>query len=321
MFIAATDTSFFEIIKNILSKNEDHINSVREIFQFPNNFVENPIEIINSFTSAMELASNGMKGYEAYYYYGSSGIDEHFYAFFPYCIILREKVFFLNIDSYVEIDDKKLANKIRDRFENLLFNTKTFLLSYHDISDFIYASTEYFTKDNTEVMYAMNSTFCAARMADEKLIKKYVPSEYCEMLISYCNLVQQIKEEREFIFLNGIEAFAKYGKIYDFPVGSPIVLDKEDRIYSLNKILAGLGTSFFIIDDRFFPNTNLWSIAGNTKNGLCFYKNLETKFIQLDEANIVSSFIDFFEVIQDSHFVLKKEDAKREICEMIRRLE
>jgi len=317
MFISANDREFFRIIKKLLIKNQEHIAYVREIFQFPNDVVKNPVDIINSFASALELSSNGIKGYEAYYYYGASGIDEKFSVFYPYCIILHKNVFFLNLDSYIEINEQELADKIRERFELRLSQTKKLIFSCDTINDFLLASVNFFRNHESEIMYTMNETFCAAKMADEQLIKKYVAPEFWETIITYCSIVQQLTEVKEFIFLNGIKAFAKDGKIYDFPVGEPIVLDREDRIYSLNTILDGLGARFFIIDDRYFSNTNMWSFVVNRDIGLSFYKSLDTRFIQLDEVNVVNSFTDFFEIINDSHFVLKTEDAKKEISKLI----
>ena len=317
MFISANDRGFFKIIKTLLMMNQEHIARVREIFQFPNDAVQNPVDIINSFASALELSSNGIKGYEAYYYYGTSGIDEKFSVFYPYCIILNDMVFFLNLDSYIEIEAKELADKIRERFELRLTQTKKLLLSYSMLNDFLLASANFLSRHESNILYAINETFCAAKMADEKLIRKYVAPEYWKAIIPYCSVAQQLTDVKEFIFLNGIKAFADDGKSYDFPIGDPIVLDREDRIYSLNTILDGLGTRFFIIDDRYFSNTNMWSFVVNRNNGLCFYKSLNTIFIQLDEVNVVNSFSDFFERIHDSHFVLCQEKAKQEIQKLL----
>lgn len=144
----------------------------------------------------------------------------------------------------------------------------------------------------------------------EDMIKKYVPKEYLEFSKNYFEQTKGVKVKTEYLTLSGLEAFAKTGILDEIPSEISGALEKKDRALLLKKILEKLGRKYFIVNSKFLPVTDGWNVYVINDQHVLISRDRSTRYIMIDEINIVNAFSVFMKNIYDTHLVMSLDEAK-----------
>lgn len=309
VFMDSSCRQIFNLVIGLLIKHSDRKAQVRHLFQYPNNLRANQTPILDSFAEEASIITENLKFYEVWYYYSLGSASSSEGIFMPYGIVFEDELILFSSDGFIILKDADVVKAAEEHFEKILGKSKRLLKYFDDIYSYTAAYKPLYGNLKDEWL-SYHSSFCAMTLITEDMIKKYVPKEYLEFSKNYFEQTKGVKVKTEYLTLSGLEAFAKTGILDEIPSEISGALEKKDRALLLKKILEKLGRKYFIVNSKFLPVTDGWNVYVINDQHVLISRDRSTRYIMIDEINIVNAFSVFMKNIYDTHLVMSLDEAK-----------
>lgn len=316
LFMDSSCGKIFDLVMGVLMKHSDRKGLVRHLFQYANNLSANQNTILESFADEASIITGNLKFYEVWYYYSLGNAASSDGVFMPFEIIFKDELILLSADGFIILKDRDIVDAAEDHFENVLNKSKKLLQYYDDIYSYSESYKSIYDNQKNE-WYCYHSSFCSMNLVTVDLIKKYVPEKYFEFSKNYFERACVAKTKIEYLSIIGLETFARTGILDEIPRELAGKIEKEDRVLLLKKIQEKLQKKYYIINSKYLPTTDGWNVYVIDDKHLLICKDSSTRYILIDEINIVNAFTIFMKNIYDSHLVLSYDEAREKIQGLI----
>lgn len=315
-FVDSSCGKIFNLVMGVLMKHSERKGLVRHLFQYPNNLSANQNSILESFADEASIITGNLKFYEVWYYYSLGNAASSDGVFMPFEIIFKDELILFSADGFIILKDRDVIDAAEEHFENVLSRSKKLLQYYDDIYSYSEAYKPIYDNQKNE-WYCYHSSFCSMNLITVDLIKKYVPEKYFEFSKNYFEKARVAKTKVEYLSIIGLEKFARTGILDEVPRELAGKIEKEDRVLLLKKILERLQKKYYIINSKFLPTTDGWNVYVIDDKHVLICKDSSTRYILIDEINIVNAFTIFMKNIYDTHLVLSYDEAREKIQGLI----
>ena len=257
-------------------------------------------------------------GYRAKYYYSSIEAENELLLTMPYYLLTAKRLLLMSGDftSALLITDVRMIDEYRNAFERS-YNQCQNLIEHLDNPLEIFDAYSDCIIDDCPA-YSAQGYPCFFQYLSEDIIYRHARMESPNAGETVAGLVTYIANFSrmnitDYFSMNGLEAFARSGRLEVFSEMEANPFTVEDRITILESACSEIegGGKTRLVDSSKISLSN-WAIVSTiNNNSLQFYHQNQGvyHYCIIKEASIVNAFVDFFESLSQSDMVFSAEET------------
>lgn len=321
LFLPQENDPFFEYLKMLYHGSEKKNVRLRQLVQFSKKKGEKARDSLTFFRSILFFLVSNCTGYEAYYYYNEADFADAVGVLYPYSVITSTGALLLNerMDRGLFSSTPEILTACRNQFEEAKGKAKPFYTpfrGYQEISNFYL--------DRWEIGYERYRYFTTPGFGQyftSDIMEKYCKAGMEQVFCQHFGAMTQGRAYTSFCTERGLMDFAQIGLVGEYPTGLIPPLEPEDRVRLLERMLYRPleNTRLYLLDEKRMSVSGEFIFSMDKGRQIIAYRKAMPRLQMyfFTEQNLLDAFLDYFEALTESTFVLPQSELDRVLRQAI----
>ena len=321
LFLPQNSRSFFEYLKALYRGSGEKVVRLRQLVQFAQKKGEKTKDSLEFFSSILFFLASNCTGYEAYYYYTEADFSNAVGVLYPYSVITSTGVLLLNekMDRGLFSTAPDILSACRCQFEDAIRESKQFYTPFLGYKQTVEFALDHWSGSCARYQYF--ATPCFGMYLPDEILERYCPAGMEKIVYEYFNRVKAGQDYTSFCCERGLMRFARDGIMDEYPIGLIPPLNPEDRVAILKEMLyrRPKNARLYLIDENKQAISDEFVFSLSKGKRISSYRRAMPKLRMycFQEQNLLDAFMDYFEALTQSKYVLPQSEVERVLYKAI----